>query len=53
MMLLLLVNAGAAETMCSHGPHGKSLKLVAILSLHGKSISLQERNILFVDRTIK
>jgi len=51
--MMLLAYAGAAETMPSHGPHGKSLKLVAILSLHVKSISLQERNMLFVDHPVK
>ena len=51
--MMLLACAGAAETMPSHGPHGKSLKLVAILSLCVKSISLQERSMLFVDRFVK
>ena len=42
--MMLLAYAGAAETMPSHSPHGKSLKLVAMLSLCVKSTSLQERN---------
>ena len=51
--------AGAAETMPSHGPHGKSfnlcLLLVTILSLRVKSLflQLQERNMIFVDRPTK
>lgn len=50
--MMLLAYAGAAGTMSSHG-HGKSLKLIAILSLCMKSISLPERNMLFVDRPVK
>ena len=48
----LLACPGAAETMPSHGPTGK-LQLVAILSLYVKGLSSQERNILFVDRSLK
>ena len=50
--MMLLAYAGVAGTMPSHG-HGKSLKLIAILSLCMKSISLPQRNMLFVDRPIK
>ena len=44
--MMFLACAGAAETMTmpSHGPHGKSTNLLV------KSLSFQERNILFVDR---
>ena len=37
--MMLLAYAGAAGTMPFHGPRGKGLKLVAILSLCVKSIS--------------
>ena len=48
----LLACPGAAETMPSQVPTGK-LQLVAILSLYVKGLSSQERNILFVDRSLK
>ena len=37
----------------SHGPHGKKLQPEAGLSLRVKSIPLQERNMLLVDRPVK
>ena len=50
-------DAGAAETMPSHCPYGKSfnlcLLLVTFLSLRVESLFLQERNMLFVDRPIE
>ena len=54
----LLACAWAAETTASHGPHGKSFRLVTILSLRVKSFfyfyrTWQERNMLFVDRPVK
>ena len=47
--MMFLACAGAAETMTmpSHGPHGKSSNLLV------KSLSFQERNMLFVDRPVK
>ena len=50
--MTLLACPGAAETMPSHGPTGK-LQLAAILSLYVRGLSSQERNILFVDRSLK
>ena len=45
--MMLLACAGAAETMPSHGPHGKSFNLLGV-----KSLFLQERNNLLRCRTI-
>ena len=48
--MMLLARAGAAETISSHGPNGKKLQLVIILSLRVKILSLQERNVQLVNR---
>ena len=51
--MMLSACAGAVEKMSSHGPHRKTVKLVAILSLCVKRFSLQARNMLFVGCPIK
>ena len=48
--MMLLACLGAAETISSHDPPREKLQLVFILSLRVKILSLQERNVQFVNR---
>ena len=51
--MMLLACVGVAKTMPPPRSPREKLQLVAILSLRVNSLSLQERNMLFVDRPVK